>query len=76
MKQRLLCVRWEDASYTPGPRASGSETEPLILETIGFVVSRTDKMLRIGMQWCEEFDEFRHIANIPTKYIRRVRRLK
>ena len=75
MSKRLLRVRWEDASQTNGPIDAGSETRPLILETVGFVVSRNKRMLRIGMQWCEEYDEFRHVTNIPTKYIRRIRKL-
>ena len=74
--QKLVRVRWEDASFTSGVVDAGKETTPLMLETVGFVVSRTKNMLRIGMQWCEEYDDFRHITNIPTQYIKRVRRLK
>ncbi len=75
MKQKLVCVRWEDASQTQGPIPGGSKTTPLILETVGFVVYRSKRMLRVGQQWCEEYDEFRHVTNIPVKYITRIRKL-
>jgi len=78
MKDRIVCIEWDDASFSSGYYDKNDRNihEPLVVKTVGHLIKRnktvvivaTDRYKYAGGQ---EGDE-RHISTIPKKMIKKV----
>jgi len=82
MKEKIVCVEWEDASYSTGFYDKDKPTRftPIKTRTVGHLI-KSDKVAVVLS--AERFydnigniDDDRHIHTIPRKMIRRVIELK
>ena len=81
MKERLICVEWDDATYNSGiyDKDILKRYEQLKTKTVGQVIKSDRKKIIIGTDSWEGEDgrsEYRHITTIPKKMIRRIIKLK
>lgn len=78
MKERIVCVEWEDASFASGyyDRKSPKDFEPVLTRSVGHFIKKTKSGIIIGME--RFYDDKRkptddrHITTIPKKMIRRI----
>ena len=78
MKEKIICVEWEDASYNSGyyDKKSPENYTPTQTRTVGHLVKKTSEAIILAMERFynddkKPFDD-RHITTIPKKMIRRV----
>jgi len=81
MKERIVCVEWEDASFDSGyyDKNDAARYSELKTKTTGFVVKSTPKEIILGTDsWLNNSGkaEYRHITTIPKKMVRKVIDLK
>ena len=81
MKDRIVCVEWDDASFTSGyyDKKEEAKFKPIRTKTAGFVIKSDRKSIIISHDryYNEEgkVDEERHITVIPRAMIRKVTEL-
>ena len=81
MKERIVCVYWDDASFNSGyyDKESEKKFKPVRTKTAGFVVKSDRKCIIISHDrfYNEEgkLDDERHITTIPRAIIRKVTEL-
>ena len=81
MKERIVCVEWDDASFDSGyyDKNDSRRYNQLKTKTSGFVVKSTPKEIIIATDsWADNSGEteYRHITTIPKKMIRKITELK
>lgn len=81
MKERMVCVEWEDASFDSGyyDRKDADRYVQLMTKTVGHLIKSTPKEIILGTdRWqnSKEPVDYRHITTIPKKMIRRIIELK
>jgi len=82
MKEKIVCVEWDDASFNSGyyDKKENEKFKPIKTKTAGFVVKSDRKYLVISHDrfYNEEgkVDDQRHITTIPRGMIRRITELK
>ncbi len=81
MKERIVCIEWDDACFNQGYY---NESEPERFEqvrtrSVGFIVKSTSKEVILSSERNyvkEKIDGDRHINTIPKKMIKRIVQLK
>ena len=82
MKERIVCVEWDDASFYSGyfDKDKNERFTPVKTKTAGFVVKSDRKCIIISHdRFYDEqgkVDDERHITTIPRAMIRRIIELK
>mgnify|MGYP001593601685 CR=1 FL=1 len=81
MKEKIVCVEWEDAGYISGyyDRKTPENFEPVLTRTVGHLIKRTSKSVIVSQDRFykkNKIDDDRHIGIIPKKMIRRITELK
>ena len=81
MKEKIVCVEWEDASYNSGyyDKKSPEDFEPVLTKTVGHLVKRTAKSVIVSQDRFyrkSKIDDDRHIGVIPKRMIRKITELK
>lgn len=82
MKETVVCVEWEDATFNAGYFDKEKELKfrPTRTKTIGFVIRSDRKAVIISHdRFYDEqgkVDDERHITTIPRGMIRRITRLE
>lgn len=81
MKERIVCVEWDDASYDSGyyDKAIPKKYEQLETKTVGHLIKSDSKLILLAIDRWINFDgkpEYRHITTIPKKMIRKITELK
>jgi len=81
MKEKIVCVEWDDASFDSGyyDRNDTNRYSELKTKTSGFVIKSTSKEIIIGTDsWLNNSGgtEYRHITTIPKRMVRKVTELK
>ena len=64
-EQKLILIRWDDASYQEGPFYIGNLKTGIVLETAGHLVQETDTHYSVAMDFYEEEGTWRHVTHIP-----------
>ena len=73
----LLLVRWEDAQHVSGDwAAADTPVPPVIVETVGWLVSIDKRDLRLAAQVEPKSRAMRCLNVIPRGIVRSVRRLE
>ena len=78
MKERIVCVEWDDAAYSSGyyEKKDKERFAPVKTKTAGFVIESDRKCMIISHErfYDEQgkVDEQRHITTIPRAMIRKV----
>lgn len=78
MKERIVCVEWEDASYNSGyyDKKDTDTFNPVLTRTTGHLVSNTRKSIILSQDRFYDskgnVTDERHISTIPKKMVRRV----
>ena len=74
MKERIVCVEWDDAAYNSGyydPKIP-EDFEPVRTRTVGHLVRKTKDTVIVSQDRFykgEKRDDDRHIGTIPKKMI-------
>jgi len=82
MKERIVCVEWEDASFNSGyfDKKEEKKFEPVKTKTAGFVVKSNRKCIIVSHdRFYDEqgkLDDERHITTIPRAMIRKIIELR
>lgn len=81
MKEKIVCVEWDDASFDSGyyDRTDPARYTELLTLSVGHVVKRDGKQILIGTdRWknARNETEYRHITTIPLKMVRKITVLK
>jgi len=81
MKERIVCVEWDDASFSSGyyDKTEPERFEQLETKTVGHVVKSDPKQIILSTdRWlnCDGKPEYRHITTIPKKMIKKIVELK
>ena len=82
MKERIVCVEWDDACYNSGfyDKKSPEDFEPVLTKTVGHFIKKTKKGIIVSQERFYDSkgkpNDDRHIVTIPQKMIRRVIPLK
>ena len=81
MKERIVCVEWDDASFDSGYYDSKDTERYLQLKTktVGQVVKSSPKEIILAVDRWQNGDgkpEYRHITTIPRGMIRKITELK
>ena len=81
MKERIVLVEWEDASFDSGyyDNKDPERYSQLKTETVGRVIRSTAKEIILAVDKWHDRDgkpEYRHISTIPKKMISKVTELK
>ncbi len=71
----VLWVQWIDTATTWGWREGYKDTAPEPVETVGFLLSETDKFIRLAMS-TGEGNMFSEVTCIPRVNIVKRRKLK
>lgn len=78
MKEKIVCVEWEDASYNSGyyDKKTPEQFEPLRTTTVGHLVKTTAKGVIVCQDRFHDKDgkisDERHISVIPKKMIKKI----
>ena len=73
---RILCVRWDDASYHNDQAQLDEIAEGFVVDTYGLCVRESKKGLTLSMDLVRETGEQRHSSFIPWGMILKIRRYK
>ena len=82
MKDKIVCVEWEDASSNSGfyDKRRPEDFEPVLTKTVGYFIKKTKKGIIVSQERFYDSkgkpNDDRHIVTIPKKMIRRVAPLK
>ena len=82
MKEKIVCVEWDDASFNSGyyDKAAWVKFTPYRTKTAGFIVKSDRKCIVISHDrfYNEQgkVDDERHITTIPRAMIRKITELK
>jgi len=82
MKDKIVCVEWEDAASNSGfyDKRRPEDFEPILTKTVGHFIKKTKKCIIVSQERFYDSkgkpNDDRHIATIPQKMIRRVVPLK
>jgi len=82
MKERIVCVEWDDASFNSGyyDKKDKDRFNPVKTKTAGFVVKSDRKCIIVSHdRFYDEkgkVDDERHITTIPKAMIRKITELK
>ena len=81
MKERIVCVEWDDASFDSGyyDKLDTARYNQLKTKTSGFVIQSTPKEIIVATDsWIDSNGktEYRHITTIPKKMIKKIVELK
>lgn len=69
-------VTWYDAAHTTGYVWPGRFDCGLLSRTVGFLVYKDLDWTMVGMEWSDDNRKFRDITQIPTGWIKNIKRLK
>jgi len=77
MREKIVCVEWDDACFDSGYYDKGNPKryEQLETKTVGLVIKTTPKEIIVGTDTWLNNDgktEYRHISTIPKKMIRKI----
>lgn len=77
MKEKMVCVEWDDASFDSGyfDRKDPDRYIQLRTKSVGHLIKATAKEIIIGTdcwQNPKELSDFRHITTIPKKMVKRI----
>jgi len=80
MKEKIICVDWEDAAYNSGyyDKKNPEDFEPVLTKTVGHLVKRTKKAIILSQDRFyrgKKIDDDRHIGIIPIKMIKKITEL-
>jgi len=81
MKERILLIEWDDASFDSGyyDKKDTSRYNQLKTKTSGFAIKSTPTEIIIATDsWIDSSGEteYRHITTIPKKMIRKITELR
>ena len=82
MKEKIVCVEWEDASSNSGyyDKRRPEDFEPVLARTVGHFIKRTKRAVIVAQERFYDDrgkpESERHIITIPKKMIRKVTELK
>jgi len=81
MKERIVCVEWDDASFDSGyyDKQDPERYSPLNTKTVGMIVKSSAKEIILAVDsWNNKGKEteYRHITTIPKKMIIKIVELK
>ena len=81
MKERIVCVEWDDASFNSGyyEEKEPERFEQVRTRSIGFLIKSTPKEIILSSDRYylkNKIDGERHINTIPRKMIRKITQLK
>ena len=78
LKERIVCIEWDDASYNSGyyDKKEPERFDPTFTQTVGHLVKKTKKAVIVAQdRFYDERgkpDDNRHLGIIPKKMIRRI----
>ncbi len=78
MKEKMVCVEWEDASSNSGyyDKRRPEDFEPILTRTVGHFIKKTKKGIIVSQERFYDSkskpEEDRHIVTIPNKMIKRI----
>lgn len=78
MKDKFVCVEWEDASFVSGyyDKREPGEYEPILTKTVGHLVYKTAKAVIVAQDNFYdpkgELTDSRHLTIIPKKMIKQI----
>lgn len=77
MKEKIVCVEWEDASSNSGyyNKNNPQEFSPFPTKTVGHLIKRDKKAVVVSQDRFYKdgkIDGDRHISTIPKKMIKRI----
>ena len=83
MKEKILCVEWDDAAYVSGyydKKDTTGDFEPSFTRSVGHLVKRDKKVILLSQDRFydkgNKITNDRHITIIPKKMIRRILEVK
>lgn len=82
MKEKVVLVEWEDASYHSGyyDKKSPEDFKPVLTRTVGHLVKKTSKAVIVSQDRFynskSKPDDDRHIGIIPKKMIKSIKVLQ
>ncbi len=82
MKEKILCIEWEDAAYNSGyyDKKTPDDFTPVKTRTVGHLVERKSKAIILSTDRFYKVDgkvdDNRHISIIPKKMITKITELK
>jgi len=81
MKEKIVCVEWDDATFDSGyyDRTDPERYSQLRMKTVGQLIKSNSREIIVGTDSWENSNEprsYRHITTIPKKMIKRVIELK
>ena len=82
MKEKILCIEWEDATYNSGyyDKEKPNDYKPVLTKTVGHLVMRDRRYLVLSQDRFYNKDnkpeDARHLSTIPKKMIKKIIELK
>lgn len=83
MKEKILCVEWDDAAYNSGyydKKDTTGDFEPAFTRSVGHLIKRDKKAILLSTDRFydsgNKITNNRHISIIPRKMIRRILEVK
>jgi len=82
MKEKILCIEWEDAAYNTGyyDKKDPEYYAPIVTKTVGHLVRKGKKFTVVSQDRFYDRDnkpdDDRHLGTIPNKMIKRIIELK
>ena len=76
---KIVEVTWEDASFedmTHRTQRTIEEDTFVVLCSVGYLISRNKRAIRLAMEWRPDSDRVRDILLIPTSLVKKVRVLR
>ena len=76
---KIVEVTWEDASFedmTHRTQRTVEEDTFVVLRSVGYLISRNKRAIRLAMEWRPDSDRVRDILLIPTSLVKKVRVLR
>ena len=77
MKEKIVCVEWDDAGFNSGYYDENNEDihHPIIVETVGHLIKRNKSVIIVGTdkyKYASQDSDTRHISTIPSKMVRKI----
>ena len=66
---RLVVVRWIDASHQQGPITRCELSDDLELVTVGLLIQETETRITLAMEYDPTDGQMREVQHIPLRYI-------
>ncbi len=75
MKDKIVCIEWEDAAYNSGYYDKHEPPTPILTRTVGHLVKKTKQAVIVSQDRFYEKGKIsgdRHLGIIPKKMIKKI----